>query len=294
MTSISALPQRLIGSRAVSAVGLGCARWSLTDSPDEELAARTLLAGLDAGVTLIDTARAYTTPTHPAHNEELLARLLPGRVDRDRILLATKGGHYRDGTGFPIDARPQTLHTHCRESLSRLGAERLDLYLLHWPDPHVPLAESVGALAELREEGLVAMVGVCNVSLDQLTEARRVTRIDAVQNTYSPLRTGDRAVVDECTTAGIAYLSYSPLGGPDGAGKMAEALPAFAIAAERYEVTVHQIAFAWLLAQSQALIPIVGAGRPDSIKAAAEAAKLALTPGDLAELSTAVARHGDE
>ena len=294
MTSVSTLPQRSIGSRAVSAVGLGGARWSLTDAPDEERAARTLFAALDAGVTLIDTARAYTTSTHPAHNEELIARLLTGRGDRDRVLLATKGGHYRDGAGFSIDARPRTLHAHCRESLARLGVEQLDLYLLHWPDPQVPLTESVGALAELREQGLVAMVGVCNVSLDQLTEARRVTRIDAVQNSYSPLRTGDRAVVDECATAGIAYLSYSPLGGPGGARELAGALPAFAAVAERHEVTAHQIAFAWLLARSPVLIPIVGAGRPDSIRAAADAANLTLSPAELAELSIAVRRHGDE
>jgi aryl-alcohol dehydrogenase-like predicted oxidoreductase len=282
-------PGRRVGDRAVSPIGLGGARWSLVDDPDEAAAVATMHAALDAGVNLFDTALAYTSGTQAAHNEELMGSALRRHPRGSEAIIATKGGHFRDSTGgFPIDARPPALRAHCRASLAALNVDAIDLYQLHWPDPHVPLTESVGTLAELREQGLIRLVGICNVTLEQLAEARSVTRVDAVQNRFSPLDTAGRPVLDQCARLGIPYLAYSPLGGPTGAQTMARQLPAFADVAGARGASVQEIAVAWLVHQSPSIIPIVGAGRPERIVAAARAAALCLDDVELASLNDAV------
>jgi aryl-alcohol dehydrogenase-like predicted oxidoreductase len=282
-------PKRMVGDRAVSPICLGGARWSLVDDPDEAGAERTMHAALDAGVNLFDTALVYTPATQAAHNEELMARARRRHPGGSEAVIATKGGHYRAPTGeFPIDARPQTLNAHCRASLAALDTEAIDLYQLHWPDPHVPLAESVGALAKLREQGLIRMVGICNVTLEQLAEARSVTYIDAVQNHFSPLNTADRPVLDQCARLGIPYLAYASLGGPNGAQAMARKLPAFADMAGARGTSVHELAVTWLVHQSPSIIPIIGAGRPEKIVAAAQASAVRLDDVELATLNAAV------
>ncbi|WP_062347153.1 aldo/keto reductase [Herbidospora yilanensis] len=248
----------------MSRVALGGARWSLTGSPDEDLALATLHAALDAGVTLVDTAYAYTPPgTSGGHNESPIARGIAGRS----VTVSTKGGHWRGPGGFLIDGRPSTLRRHFEESLSRLGA--IGLYFLHWPDPAVPLRESVGELIRLREEGLVERVGVCNVTLDRL---RRLEGIDAVQNRFSP------DIARHCAGHGLEYLVHSPFGGPAGARRIA-ADPVIGEIARDHGVTPHAVALAWLTAQGP-VVPIVGAGRPGSV-AAFDGARLTLTGTEL-------------
>lgn len=284
VSALAATGARMIGDSAVSPLGLGGARWSLTDHPDEDLATRTLRLALDLGITLIDTAPAYTTPWHRSHNEELIGRVLADLPRRD-VFLVTKAGHYRDGAhGFPIDGRPETIKRQCRSSLTSLGVDEIDLYLLHWPDPVVPLADSVGALADLRDQGLVRMIGVSNVDLGQLAEARSVTAIAAVENRLSILDQRGMDVLRECATVGISHLCYSPLGGPAGAGSGLAALPDLAQIAQEHGATAHQIAIAWLLGLSPGAIPIVGAGRPDSVRQALEAAGIQLAPAQCARL----------
>lgn len=276
--------------RRMGEVALGGARWSLVDVPDEEIAVRTVHAALDLGVTIFDTALAYSSPTQVGHNEELLSRALRSHPRGAEALVATKGGHTRDGASFPIDARPESLRRDCLGSLRRLGVGRIRLYYLHFPDPEVPLAESVGALAELRAEGLIEGIGICNVDLEQVRVAEGVTAIAAVQNKFSALQPGARDVVDHCADAGIPYFAYSPLGGPAGASGLATELPAFAgLAAER-GVTVHEMAIAWLVARSPTLIPIIGAGRPASIEAGVNGAALGLGPDELKTLDQEVER----
>lgn len=283
--------RRRIGDAEVGPIGLGGARWSLTDCPDELLAVETLCAAWDRGISVIDTAPAYTTPTHPGHNEELIGRVLR-RVRPPGVFLVTKAGHAREQGSFHIDGRPQTIHRQCRESLARLGAQQIDLYLLHWPDPTVDLADSVGALADLRDQGLVRMVGVCNVDRNQLETARAVTDIAAVQNRFSLLDQDNRSVVTECAAAGVAHLCYSPLGGPAGAHSTLGGIPEVRRVAESHGATVHQIALAWVLAASPVTIPVVGAGRPDSIRAAADAVGIALSENEFDLLTGAPGRDG--
>jgi aryl-alcohol dehydrogenase-like predicted oxidoreductase len=152
--------------------------------------------------------------------------------------------------------------------------QRIGLYHLHWPDPEVPIAESVGALAELRQAGKIAHIGVSNVDLAQVVEAQRVTSIASVQNRFSYPRTTGRDVLDHCTGNGIAFLAYSPL-----RGVSAEPV---ATVARRHGVSSAQVALAWLLAQSPLLVPIVGASRPETARSST--VRVSLTADDLALL----------
>jgi aryl-alcohol dehydrogenase-like predicted oxidoreductase len=277
--------QRRIGDVQVGAIGLGGVNLSIPEPVDEREAERTIHAAIDAGVTLIDTAHAYTTPEEEAHNERLVARALRTHPRGGDVLVATKGGHSRAGRSeFPIDGRREAIRAHCETSLRVLGVDAIGLYQLHWPDPDVPVAESVGALAELRREGKVRLVGVSNFSVAQLEEARAVAEVASVQNRFSPSQPADRPVVEHCAAAGIAYLSYSPLDGARGASSLAERLPAFARVAEERGVSVHRLVLAWHLAQAPVVIPIPGARRPESIVDSAAAADLELRAEELALL----------
>src|SRR6516165_3330730 len=173
----------LIAGRQIEGIGLGTAQFAFRDGTPEDSVA-TVHAALDAGVRLIDTALAYTRADAESYAEQVVARALRG-IGHDRPLVATKGGHWRDGDAFPVDGRPETLRAHCEISLRTLGAGRIDLYQLHHVDPAVPLADSAGALAELRADGKVAAVGLSNVTIAQLDEASAVTPVDAVQNRLS-------------------------------------------------------------------------------------------------------------
>jgi pyridoxine 4-dehydrogenase len=143
-------------------------------------AERLLRAALESGVTLVDTALVYSTRDEAGYSERLLGKALRSVTDHERPLVATKGGHYRRGDSFVVDGRPETIRANCEQSLRALDAESIDLYFLHKPDPTVPIAESVGAIAELRQAGRVRLVGLSNVSESQLAEARSVVEIAAV------------------------------------------------------------------------------------------------------------------
>lgn len=188
------------------------------DHRSREADTETIRAAYDAGIRAFDTARVYAPADDPLYAETLLAEALYGRDD---VLVMTKGGHFRtpDG-GFAVDNSPARLRRDVEDSLRALRTDRIDLYLLHrCDDESVPLAESVGELSALRDEGKIDEVGLSNVRLDQLLRAVEVTPIAAVQNQYSPLATAwgpvsrqeCDAVVAECEARGIVYLAYSPL-----------------------------------------------------------------------------------
>jgi len=277
---------RAIGSRAVWPVGLGGAQWTFSGQSERDSTA-VIHAALDAGVTLIDTARAYTTTAHPSSNEALLAGALAGHSLGGTVLVATKGGHFRAGEQeFPIDGRPSVLRSHVEGSLRHLRRNTLSLYFLHWPDPAVPLEESVGALSDLRAEGKIEMLGLSNVSLDQVRLAQTVTPIQAVQNRLSLLDPSDADLARTLSAEGIAYLAYSPLGGPGAGPGLAESAPGAVAVAERYGVSVQQIALAWLLHVAPSVIPVVGATRPATIVASAAAATLALSAADTSDIES--------
>ena len=182
----------LIAGREIEGIGLGTAQFAFRDGTAEDSVA-TVHAALDAVVMLIDTALAYTRPGVESYAEQVVARALRGLTADRRPLVATKGGHCRQGDSFPVDGRPGTLRAHCEISLRTLGTGCIDLYQLHYVDPAVPLADSMGALAQLRQEGKIAAIGLSNVTVAQLDEALTVAPVAAVQNRLSYACPGDLA-----------------------------------------------------------------------------------------------------
>jgi len=280
------MPSRRIGGVSVGAVGLGAMPMSLAGRPDEARSLRTIHAALDAGVTLIDTADAYCLgESEVGHNERLVAKALaswPG--GRDGVLVATKGGHTRPGREWGLDGRPEHLRQACEASLRALGVEAIGLYQLHRPDPKVPFAESVGALAELRAAGKVRMVGLSNVSVDQIEQARRIVEVASVQNELSPRFRRSEGELAWCAAHRIAFLPWSPLGGIGRGGMLGQRHAAFAEVAGRHGVSPQQVALAWELAKAPVVIPIPGARRPETIADSAAAATLRLDADELDRL----------
>jgi aryl-alcohol dehydrogenase-like predicted oxidoreductase len=263
---------------------------SLAGRPEEQRSIRTIHAAVDAGVDLIDTADAYCDDEDDfGHNERLIAKALKGR--RDRVLVATKGGHIRPGGRWELDGRPEHLRNACEASLQRLGTDRIDLYQFHRPDPNVPFAESVGALRDLRDEGKVRLVGVSNVTVAQIEEAEAIVPIASVQNQLSlaypdPIEKGEVAA---CAQRGVAFLPWSPLGGISFAADASSRVGPVREAAERHGVSPQLVALAWLLALSPTVIPIPGASRPETIKDSVRAAELELVPDELEAIGAAAA-----
>jgi aryl-alcohol dehydrogenase-like predicted oxidoreductase len=264
--------------RPIAGIGLGTAPLALRGGTDAEAVA-TVRAALDAGVRLIDTALAYTRSGVESYAEHIVACALRD-VAGERPLVATKGGHWRDGDRFPVDGRPATLRAHCEISLRTLGTDRLDLYFLHHVDPAVPLADSVGALEELRREGKIAAVGLSNVTIAQMDESCAITSVAAVQNRLSYADPADLPTALACAQRGLSYLAYSPL-----AALAGPSLQAALTVAERHGASVQRVMLAWLRAQAPSIVPLVGATRPASIRDSANL--LQLTHEDLTELGAA-------
>ena len=283
---MTTMPTRRLGGLQVSAIGLGEMPMSLAGRPDEAQSIRTIHAALDGGVTLIDTADAYCIDeSEVGHGERLVARALtawPG--DRDRVLVATKGGHTRPGREWGLDGRPEYLDQACEASLRALGVEAIGLYQLHRPDPKVPFAESVGALAELQAAGKVRLVGLSNVSVDQIRQARQLVQVASVQNEFSPRFRRSEGELAFCAAEGIAFLPWSPLGGIGRGRDLGGRHRAFGEVAEAHGVSAQQVALAWQLAKAPAVIPIPGSSRPETITDSLAAASLRLSDDDLARL----------
>jgi aryl-alcohol dehydrogenase-like predicted oxidoreductase len=279
--------KKALGDRSVGAVGLGCAPMSLRPNPDDEGCLATLLAALEAGVTLFDTADVYNPPGEGAGHSERLVRtaLSSWSGNTDEVVVATKGGKYwSPGGEVIIDGRPGHLRDACHESLRRLGVEAIPLYFFHEPDPGVPYAESIGELANLKREGKIRLVGVSNVSLEQLEVARTTVEVAAVQNQYSPVSRSSRPQLARCAELNIAFLPWGPLGGIGGEDNVGPVAERFALLAGKLGVSAHRLAIAWALAQSPVVIPIPGATRPQTLLDDVMALSLQLEDGDLAWL----------
>ncbi|MFL5402827.1 MAG: aldo/keto reductase [Gemmatimonadales bacterium] len=285
------IPHRRLGPGAplVSAVGYGGMHLSIQDRPPEEQSIRVIHAALDAGVTLIDTADVYCLDEADlGHNERLIARALATwQGDRSRVRIATKGGMRRPGGRWEIDGRPAHLRSACERSLRALGVERLDLYQLHVPDPQVPLADSVGALAQLQREGKVRWIGLSNVSVGEIREAETVAPITSVQNRLNPFfrEALTEGVVAYCTDRGIGFLAYSPTGG----GRLNRKLPAHPVLhpmAARLGTTPHALVLAWLLARSPSVLVIPSARTVEHALDSVTAAELGLSEADQTAITT--------
>jgi aryl-alcohol dehydrogenase-like predicted oxidoreductase len=281
-----------VGRVEVGAIGLGLMTFDQTGTQPRDQLADTVRAALDAGVTLLDTADAYGPGQEKGagaqgENERLIASLLDELGVRDRVFLATKGGHTRtDGGGWDTDSSPEHLRAAVDASLRRLGVERIALWQHHRPDPDVPYDEVIGTLKEIADSGKVAMIGLSNADPDQIRAAHAVLgdSLASVQSQYSPAYRSSRPEIDVCAELGLAFLPWSPLGGLGDAKELAGKHPAFAEIARARGVSPQQVALAWELAQSPVIIPIPGAKRPQSITDSAAAADLDLTSDELSAL----------
>jgi pyridoxine 4-dehydrogenase len=232
------------GDLEVRRLGFGAMRITgpgITGPPaDPEAAKRLLHRVIELGINLIDTADSYG----PEVSELLIAEAL--HPYPAGLVIATKGGLVRTASGdWPEDARPERLRDCCEQSLRRLKVDRIDLYQLHRPDPKVPIAESLGALRELQEEGKIRHIGVSNFSLELLEEARGLVDVVSVQNEYNVSDRRSEDVLQACEDQGIAFIPWTPLG--------------------RGEVPRSE-ALAWLLHRSPVIIPIPGTGSADHLE----------------------------
>jgi len=302
--TVPTLPQRRLGERTVSAIGLGCMPLSGSRMAGRrEDAVVTVHAALDAGVTLLDTANVYAPSWDQiGHNEELTAHALrtwaASSQDRDRVLLTTKGGITRGpGEVWGRDATPGGLRRACEASLRTLGVDVIDLYQLHRLDPSVPVADQVAGLLALQEAGLVRMIGLSNVTGPELDVAFEVAGrpgpagspdawrgIVSVQNEFSPRYRRDAEVIDTATAAGVAYLPWSPLGGATEAADVGSRYAGIAEVAAERGVSAQQVVLAWLLARAPSVVPIPGSTRPATILASLAALDLELTPDEIARV----------
>jgi aryl-alcohol dehydrogenase-like predicted oxidoreductase len=270
------------GDLEVHRLGFGAMRitgqgiWGPPDDPEE--AKRLLRRVVELGIDLIDTADSYG----PEVSELLIAEAL--HPYPDGLVIATKGGLRRSGPGqWPRDARPERLKECCEASLRRLKLDRIDLYQLHSPDPKVPYGDSVGALRELQDEGKIRHVGISNVSLEQLAEARAIVEVVTVQNRYNLEDRRSEDVLEACEREQIGFLPWVPLA----TGRLAEpGGPLDRIARER-DATPAQIALSWLLARSPVMLPIPGTAQIEHLEENLAATRIELPADEVAEIGSA-------
>jgi len=265
------------GDLTVNRLGFGAMRitgpgiWG--DPPSRDQAIATLRRVVELGVNFIDTADSYG----PQVSESLIAEALYPYPDD--LVIATKGGLVRPGQSrWEPDGRPEHLREACEGSLRRLRLEQIPLYQFHRPDPKVPLAESVGAIAELKDEGKIRHVGLSNVSETQFREAERIVPIVSIQNRYNVVDRQSESMIDLCEQEQMVFLPWAPI---QETGKKV----AVAVAARRHGVTEHQVVLAWLLASSPQILPIPGTGSPAHAEENIAAAAVELSPEEMAAIS---------
>jgi pyridoxine 4-dehydrogenase len=269
-----------LGDLTVNRMAFGAMRLTgpgvIGEPDDPENAKAVLRRAVELGVNFIDTADSYGPEINERQIEEAL------HPYPDDLVIATKGGlsHERRGEWLQ-DGRPERLRAACEGSLQRLRVERIDLYQLHSVDPSVPLEESVGALAELREEGKIRHVGLSNVDARQLARAREVVPIVSVQNRYNLADRHSEGVLEACEREGIAFLPWFPLAFGEltrGAGRLTDV--AFAHGLSRA-----QVAIAWLLQRSPVMLPIPGTSSLEHLEENVASASVGLTETEFADLS---------
>ncbi len=264
------LEVRRLGYGAMRLTGDGI--WG--DPDDREEAKRVLRRALELGVNFIDTADAYG----PDVNETLIAETLYPYPEG--LVIATKGGLVRPGPNqWEPDGRPEHLREALDGSLRRLRLERIDLYQFHRPDPDVPFDESVGALADMQKEGKIRLLGLSNVSVEQLNKAQEMTRIVSVQNRYNLTDRKSEEVLEACEAQGVGFIPWAPVATGD--------LPGSAVAevADAHGATPSQVALAWLLQKSRVMLPIPGTSSLEHLEENIAASSLKLSDEEMASLS---------
>jgi aryl-alcohol dehydrogenase-like predicted oxidoreductase len=284
MTAATSLPAAdagtfLLGDMTVNRMGFGAMRitgqgiWG--EPKDVEACKRVLRRAVELGINLIDTAASYG----PDVSERIIGETLHPYANG--LVIATKGGLTRSGPGgWHANCSPEHLTKDLEGSLRRLRVERIDLYQLHTVDPKVPFEDSVGTLARLREQGKIRHVGLSNVSVAQLRQARKIVPIVSVQNRYNLADRHSEDVLNECEKEGIGFLPWYPLA----ASELAKDDSPLAQAAKRHGVTPGQLALAWLLHRSPAMLPIPGTSSVAHLEENTAAATVKLSLEEVREL----------
>jgi pyridoxine 4-dehydrogenase len=265
------LPVHRLGFGAMRIVGDGV--WG--PPPNREAAIATVRRAVELGVTLIDTADSYG----PGYSEEIIREAL--HPYPDDVVIATKGGLTRCGPNIwePV-ARPEYLRQQVHLSLRRLGVERLDLYQLHRIDPQVPAEDSLGALKELQDAGLIRHIGLSEVTVDEIAAASKIVDVVTVQNRFNLTDREWEPVLDHCTEAGIGFIPWFPLA----VGELARSGGPVDTIATELGAAPGQVALAWLLARSPIMLPIPGTGSPVHVEENIAAALLTLSDAQISEL----------
>ncbi|MGA9857571.1 MAG: aldo/keto reductase [Solirubrobacteraceae bacterium] len=322
------MEKRKLGTLEVSALGLGCMGMSaFYGSADEGEATATIHRALELGINFLDTAQLYG----PMTNEELVGRAVRGR--REEYVIATKFARRIEPTTTPgdlstlgpLDGSPEHVRSSIEGSLQRLGTDYVDLYYQHRVDPNVPIEETVGALAELVEQGKIRHIGLSEAAADTIRRAHAVHPITAVQTEYSLwTRDVEGEILPTCRELGIGFVPYSPLGrgflsgrftspedldandfrrhGPRFTGENLDAnlklAAKVAEIAQEKDITPAQLALAWVLAQGDDVVPIPGTKRREYLEQNAAAVDVKLSDADLeridAELPQAAGDRYDE
>ncbi|MDB6092732.1 MAG: aldo/keto reductase [Verrucomicrobia bacterium] len=276
---------KLGGDLAVHRLGFGAMRitgpgvWGEPKDPAE--ARRVLKRAVELGVNLIDTADSYG----PEVSERLIAEAL--HPYPAGLVIATKGGLTRSGPEqwAPV-GRPEYLRQCVELSLRRLKLERIDLYQLHRIDPKVPVAESLGALKELQQAGKIRHIGLSEVSVKEIEQARKTVEIVSVQNLYNLGNQQSAAALDYCTKHNLGFIPWFPLA----AGDISRAGGALDQVAKRHGATVSQLAIAWLLHRSPVVLPIPGTSSVKHLEENLGGASLKLSDAEWAEVTKLAAQ----
>ncbi|GGV30105.1 aldo/keto reductase [Streptomyces spectabilis] len=269
------LPVHRLGYGAMQLTGPGA--WG--EPKDRDEAVRVLRRAVELGVTLIDTADAYG----PFVNEVLIKEALHPYADD--VVIATKAGFSRPGPDEwqPL-GRPEYLRQQAELSLRHLGVERIDLLQLHRIDEQVPLADQLGALARLKEEGKVRHIGLSEVTVEQLAQAREITEIASVQNKYNLADRASEDVLEYAERENIAFIPWYPMA----TGELARPGGPLDAAAKEQGATPSQLALAWLLRRSPVVLPIPGTSRVAHLEQNTAAAGITLTDAQFEALEAAV------
>src|SRR2546423_1515077 len=246
------------------------------EPPDREAARGVVRRAVELGVNFIDTADSYG----PAVSEEIIAEAL--HPYPDDLVIATKGGFLRPGPGqWDPDGHPEHLREACESSLRRLKVDRIDLYQLHVPDRTVRYEDSVGALKELQDEGKIRLIGVSNVSVEQLATARGIADVASVQNRFNLTDRATEDELDQCEQDGIGFIPWFPLA----VGRLARPGGPLDEIAAAHDATPSQVALAWLLQRSPVMLPIPGTSSVEHLEENVAAAGIALGEDELETLS---------
>jgi len=269
--------------KQVMPIGLGAMPLSLGTRPDEATAMEVIRAFIEGGGNFIDTANVYCIDDNDiGHNEKLVHKALLKLGKLDDVIVATKGGLTRPNGRWNTNASPAWLRESCEKSLNDLNMESIFLYQLHAPDPNIPVTESVGELARLREEGKIQHIGLSNVNTREIMAAMTVAPILSVQNRCNVLekKSFKTGVTDLCEKEGIIFIPHSPVGGHYDHKKLTDSRPLKTIA-HKHKLSVYQIVLAWLLHKGSHILPIPGASKVSSITDSLQAINIKLDTDDM-------------